>query len=238
MRARALPVSDHELVRRARAGDSTAVGVLYSRYFDCVYDFLLRTLRDPAAAEDAAQDTFIKVVQSLDGLASVKSFKSWLFTVARRTALNNLRASHATVSLTAPPDCDDCHLNVVDEDRFADPAAVAEAAALGSVVWAAAAGLDPGVYTVLDMHLRQGFDSPEIAQALGISRNHAAVKLNRVKTSMRRSVTALYMLETGRRHCIALDAELQAAGSGAFTPAVRKGIERHTAGVRLANNYS
>ncbi|MBK9612340.1 sigma-70 family RNA polymerase sigma factor [Candidatus Amarobacter glycogenicus] len=224
------PASDDELVRRARAGDSTALGVLYSRYFDSVYDFLLRTLRDPAAAEDAAQDTFIKAARSLDTLASAERFKSWLFTIARRTALNQLRSDRAAMLFSGVPGCEEHQLEVVDEDRFGDPASAAEAAALGSVVWAAAAGLDPASYAVLDLHLRQGFDSPEIAEALGITRNHAAVKLNRVKETMRRSVTALYMLQSGRRHCPALDAELRVAGADRFTPAVRKGIERHAAG--------
>lgn len=222
--------SDDELVRRARAGDSTALGVLYSRYFDSVYDFLLRTLRDPAAAEDAAQDTFIKAARSLETLASAERFKSWLFTIARRTALNQLRSDRAAMLFSGVPGCEEHQLEVVDEDRFGDPASAAEAAALGSVVWAAAAGLDPASYAVLDLHLRQGFDSPEIAEALGITRNHAAVKLNRVKETMRRSVTALYMLQSGRRHCPALDAELRVAGADRFTPAVRKGIERHAAG--------
>lgn len=221
-------LDDFEAVRLARDGDSSAAGLLYSRYFDCVYDFLLRTMRDPSAAEDAAQDTFVKALRSLDTLESVESFKNWLFTIARRTALNYVRQGRSTLSLsTGEPDL--CDFDVVDDDRMVDPQAAAEAAALRTVVWRAAAGLDPANYMVLDMHLRQGFDSPEIAAALGISRNHAAVKLNRVKASMRRSVLALYMLQTGREACAGLNSELGSLDEREFSPGVRKQIERHTA---------
>ncbi|MBK7726753.1 MAG: RNA polymerase sigma factor [Dehalococcoidia bacterium] len=200
------PASDDELVRRARAGDSTALGVLYSRYFDSVYDFLLRTLRDPAAAEDAAQDTFIKAARSLDTLASAERFKSWLFTIARRTALNQLRSDRAAMLFQRVPGCEEHQLEVVDEDRFRRSRLRCGGRRLVGRL-GAAAGFRPASYAVLDLHLCQGFDSPEIAEALGITRNHAAVKLNRVKETMRRSVTALYMLQSGRRHVPRFDAE-------------------------------
>jgi len=61
--------------------------------------------------------------------------------------------------------------DVVDADRFSDPAEAAEVNAVASLVWQAAAGLDPKQLSLLDLHLRQGLDSGEIADVLGVTKN-------------------------------------------------------------------
>src|SRR4051794_29455055 len=82
--------TDAELVERATGGDQDAMSELYERYFDRVYDFLTRLIHDRTEAADIAQDTFIKAMTGLGGLTSGASFKCWLFTIARNTALNRL----------------------------------------------------------------------------------------------------------------------------------------------------
>ena len=92
-------IDDATLVEQARSGNQAAFGELYERYFDRVYDFLARMVRDPSEAADLTQDTFLRAMNSLSSLSKGGSFKSWLFTIARNTALNRLERAARTQPL-------------------------------------------------------------------------------------------------------------------------------------------
>jgi RNA polymerase sigma-70 factor (ECF subfamily) len=80
------------LVACVQAGERDAFGLLYMRYFDRVYSYLRLLLRDPHAAEDVAQQVFVKVLEAIDGYESRRQpFRAWLFVVVRNHALNELR---------------------------------------------------------------------------------------------------------------------------------------------------
>ena len=84
---------DGETLARAQMGDRDAFRALYERYADVVYAFVRRMLGDDAAAEDALQDTFLRVARSLpsfrvDGPAALST---WILTIARRAALTPRR---------------------------------------------------------------------------------------------------------------------------------------------------
>ncbi len=222
--------SDTKLIELAQAGDQAAFAELYGRYFDPVYDFVARMTRNRDEAADIAQDTFLKAMNALGGLQKGASFKSWIFTIARNTALNRLERNKRTRPLTfEDEEGGEVSFDVVDTDRFADPAEAAEAEAMGSLVWRAAAGLDPKQFSLLDLHLRQGLDSGEIADVLGVTKNNGYVMLNRLKKAVEEAIGAFIMLHDGRRSCEALDLALSRAGIAEMTPEVRKLVDRHVA---------
>src|SRR5215218_6001063 len=229
--------TDAELVERATGGDQDAMSELYERYFDRVYDFLTRLLHDRSEAADVAQDTFMKAMTGLDGLASGASFKSWVFTIARNTALNRLQKTNRVRPLDAgaPSDDDATGFDVVDTNRFVDPEEAFEAQRLGTLVWDAARGLEPKQYSVLDLNVRQGFSGAEIAEVLGISTNNAYVMVNRMKRTLQEAIGALALLRQPFRRCRELDAVLAGFDTNELTPEVRRAIDRHTAGCATCN---
>src|SRR5262245_16062871 len=84
--------SDFELVRRIQAQDEDALAALYDRYADLVYSFALRTLQNSALAEEATQDTFVKIWYHADSWDPARGqFCSWLLTITRYTAIDRLR---------------------------------------------------------------------------------------------------------------------------------------------------
>ncbi len=223
-------LAEAELVALAREGESRAFAELYRRYFDPVNDFVARMTRDRDEAADIAQDTFLRAMGALGGLRQGASFKSWIFTIARNATLNRLERSSRTRPLSFEgEDGEPVDLAVVDQDRFAGPAEAAEAASMASLVWEAAAGLDPKQLTLLDLHLRQGLDSAEIAGVLGVTKNNGYVTLNRLKKAVEDAIGAFIMWKDGRRYCDALAAELAEARTDAMSPAVRRLVERHVA---------
>lgn len=223
-------LAETSLVELAKAGDQHAFAELYNRYFDPVYDFVARMTRNRDEAADIAQDTFLKAMNALGGLQKGASFKSWIFTIARNTALNRLEKASRTRPLAFEDnEGDEVSFDVVDTSRFSDPQEAAQAGAIASLVWEAAAGLDPKQLTLLDLHLRQGLDSGEIADVLGVTKNNGYVMLNRLKKAVEEAIGAFIMFKTGRQYCESLDAVLSKADIQGMSPETRKLVERHVA---------
>ncbi|MEM6671456.1 MAG: sigma-70 family RNA polymerase sigma factor [Planctomycetota bacterium] len=76
------------LVERMRAGDPTAARILESDYRPAIVRYAYGMLGDAAAAEDAAQDVFVKALSSRSVPESVRP---WLYRIARNHCLNLLR---------------------------------------------------------------------------------------------------------------------------------------------------
>ena len=84
---------DGETLSRAQLGDREAFAALYERYADVVYAFVRRMLGDDAAAEDALQDTFLRVARSLPSFDAhgPAALSTWILTIARRAVLTPRR---------------------------------------------------------------------------------------------------------------------------------------------------
>lgn len=223
-------LAEAELVALAREGEGRAFAELYRRNFDPVYDFVARMTRDRDEAADLAQETFFRAMGALGGLRQGARFKSWIFAIARNATLSRLERSSRIRPLSFEgEDGEPVDLAAVDLDRFADPAEAAAAAAMASLAWEAAAGLDPKQLTLLDLHLRQGLDSAEIAGVLGVTKKNGDVMVNRLKQAVEAAIEAFIMWKDGRRYCDALASELAEARTDAMTPVARRLVERHVA---------
>ncbi|MCP3973664.1 MAG: sigma-70 family RNA polymerase sigma factor [bacterium] len=224
-----LPAQDAELVTLARRGQEDAFGALYERYFPGVYDFLTRLLRDRQEAADVAQDTFIKAFERLGHLEKPESFKSWLFTIAHRNGLNRIARSKRAVAVGDfyVSDRESSELGMVDPDRAADPERSAEARAAASMIWEAAAGLDPRTYSVMDLHVRQGLESAEIAEVLGVSKGNAYTMVSRMKKTFSQTLSTYLLVRSGSSDCDELAAIVADASGTGLTPALRKTVDRH-----------
>jgi RNA polymerase sigma-70 factor (ECF subfamily) len=80
-----------DLARTHKEAAETAFRALYERYKDEVYAFLARLLRDDALAEDVLQEAFFRVWKNLDRFERGKSFRGWLYQIARNSALDAIR---------------------------------------------------------------------------------------------------------------------------------------------------
>lgn len=83
---------DQELMQRIEKQDQVALALLYARYGKTVYSLTFRVLQNTAMAEEATQDTFLKVWKRATQWDPTKGMlSSWLLTVARHTAIDRLR---------------------------------------------------------------------------------------------------------------------------------------------------
>lgn len=84
--------TDEELIAAYLQGQEAAFGEITNRHLRGVYSFALRLVGDSAAAEDIAQDTFLKAWKSLRTYdPSASKFKTWILRIARNTAIDHLR---------------------------------------------------------------------------------------------------------------------------------------------------
>lgn len=87
--------TDDHLMALLRAGDSRAFAELYERYRTPVFTFLVRLTGNHHLAEDLLQETFLRLYRGRAAYQPTGRFHTWLFTIARRLAVDYYRRQHA-----------------------------------------------------------------------------------------------------------------------------------------------
>src|SRR5215831_6578216 len=210
-------MEDREVVAAIVAGDPAGLAEAYDRYAVPLYSYCRSLLHEPADAADAVQDTFLIATAKLHGLRDPDKLRSWLYAVARNECLRKLRTGKATSALEEAADV---------PAQTGDAVGAAERTELQELVRDAIDGLNPGERDVIELSLIRELDGEELADALGVSRNHAHALLSRARSQLERSLGALIVARTGRDACSGLDTIL-ADWDGQMTALIRKRISRH-----------
>jgi RNA polymerase sigma-70 factor (ECF subfamily) len=162
------------LVVGARNGDVEAFRELLEHFEERVFRFVVRMLRNAHDAEDVTQDTFVKAWRHLARFRPEHSFSTWLFTIARHTALNHLRARRHTEELG------DHH----EEAGSNGPDHAAEEREHAESVWSVARRLKPDQYEVLWLRYGEGFSVDETARIMNTNSIRVRVLLHRARKRM------------------------------------------------------
>jgi len=173
-----------DAVARFRRGDRAALGVILPHYQFRLYRFLLRMVREPAAAEDLFQQTWVRVMEKISSYDARHKFDSWLFTVARNLALDHLRRKPA-FSLDAAEDDGEAPVERLRESG-ADPLAQVLEFERGSIVAAALEELPAIHREVLTLRFEEDMKLEEIAEVAGIP-------ISTVKSRLHRAIEGLRM---------------------------------------------
>ena len=99
-------------IAEAKTGDKDAFAKLVEKYQRPVYSVCYRMLGTPTAAEDAAQEAFIRAFLALDRYDSNRSFATWILSIASNYSIDQLRKKKVTIlsmdnekyGWMAPPD--------------------------------------------------------------------------------------------------------------------------------------
>ena len=84
-------IADEALMIRFQAGDRSAFALLVRRHQSPLYNFALRQLRSPSAAEEVVQDAFVRVVHSAAEFKHAARFSTWLYTITRNLCIDHVR---------------------------------------------------------------------------------------------------------------------------------------------------
>ena len=162
--------SDLSLVRCAQSGDGQAFDRLVLKYRSRIVELAMRYTRNPADAEDAAQETFIKAYRALAHFRCDSAFYTWLFRIASNCARNILKARRRDL-LNNAIDFSDYHDAARHPTRLRDMATPEELALttdIRAMVNAALGGLSEEHRIVITLREIDGLSYQQIAAAMSI----------------------------------------------------------------------
>lgn len=84
-------LNEQELIQQLRQGNEPAFRWLVDNYRNRVFHTVLTLLQDSIEAEDATQETFIQVFESIRGFKEESSLSTWIYRIATRKALDKMR---------------------------------------------------------------------------------------------------------------------------------------------------
>jgi RNA polymerase sigma-70 factor, ECF subfamily len=166
-------LDEREAIGLVKEGDPRGAEALLERHQKEVYNVALRMLGEPSAAEDAAQDAFLRAFTRLDLYREGEPFGAWLHGIVRNRCLDILRSrarAAAVYPLVAPPKPD------------AEADAIRNLEAQG--VRRALSRLPARERALLVLRYWEDRPMEEVAQTLGMTDGAARVALHRARRSL------------------------------------------------------
>jgi RNA polymerase sigma-70 factor (ECF subfamily) len=175
-----------DAIARAAAGEAEAFGALVERYEDVAFRAAYLIVRDASAAEDVAQEAFIRAYRQLRSFRQGDPFQPWLLRIVTNLALNDVRARRRRGGLT------ERFARTLGRELAAPPDVQVAAEDDASTLQRAIAELAPDDRVVL--HLRYFLDLPEreIAEAIGKPAGTVKSRLHRATRRLRAVVEMRY----------------------------------------------
>jgi RNA polymerase sigma-70 factor (ECF subfamily) len=188
------------LVARLRAGDRAAFAALVQRNAGSLLRVARSLARDPAAAEELVQETWLAVLTGLDGFEGRSSLRTWLFRIlvnkARTRFVRDGRA--VPFSALASPgddaagpgrfDADDAWNDPPSRWSEENPERLVLAAETRAAIEACIAELPENQRAVITLRDVEGLEAEEICNLLAISVTNQRVLLHRARAKVRQAL--------------------------------------------------
>lgn len=175
---------DADLIKAYLQGDQDALGFLYARHIPGVFNFISRLAPRELDAEDVVQESFIKAWRNLKRFDQSRSFKTWLFTIAKNTLLDRIKAKKSIPFSFLDSADGESPLSIEPVDDRPLPDAALQLLESDKAASDLLDILDPGKRAVVVMHVLEDLSFRQIGEVLG-------EPLDTVKTRYRRAILAL-----------------------------------------------
>lgn len=160
-------LKDEQLVEEYLKGDEKLLEILIKRYLGPIYIFICRYTGETKDAEDVTQEVFVRVWKNIRRFDQNKSFKTWLFSIAKNAAIDSLKKKKAVAF--SEFESEDGNNAVLDAlvDPAPLPSEIFNRPDLGAALASALEELSPKYRTVLFLRYNDHFNFREIAESLG-----------------------------------------------------------------------
>ncbi len=157
--------TDEQLVQVYLNGDERVFSVLVDRYMKHLYNFVLQFVNDRSVAEDIVQETFVKVWKHLDRFDGAKSFKTWIFAIAKNTTYDVLKKKKTIPFSVFTDEVGNNALeNIADKSEKAED--ILDRQATAEELTKKLALLTPVYRSLLVLHYQEGFTLHEVSEIL------------------------------------------------------------------------
>jgi RNA polymerase sigma-70 factor, ECF subfamily len=185
------PEFEAECIRRVVAGEKHLFHDLIRPCERAIYFLLFSLLRNEAEAEDAAQDTVIKVYLNLKNFRGDSQFRTWVLSIARNEGLGRLRKAGTRREDSLEADTDEQtgdYTPAILTSWREVPSEALERKELGTLMRRAIDRL-PEIYrNVVLLRDIEEMDVRETATALGITEGAVKVRLHRARALLQREL--------------------------------------------------
>ncbi len=181
-------VSDAQMMLRVKAGDQSAFDYLVAKYRRSMVSFMYRMARNAAAAEDLAQEVFLRVYRSRSNYEASAKFTTWLYRIATNLAVNHARDTRherpeVTISLDEPDEESGTTFELPDGNLTAEQAMVRRERLLA--IRRRVEALPEQQRLAVIMHKYQQMDYKQIAEVLKKSESATKSLLFRAYETLR-----------------------------------------------------
>jgi RNA polymerase sigma-70 factor (ECF subfamily) len=170
-------------ILQAQRGSDEAFAQLVEVYQTPVFNLCYRMLGEPEAAEDAAQESFLRAYQYLDRYDTARPFATWLLSIAAHYCIDRLRRRHF---VSVPVDDDDSPLELPDPaapNPEAETVRHEEQERLQTLL----RGLDATDRATIILRYWHDFSEAEIAESLSLTVSAVKSRLFRARRALAKS---------------------------------------------------
>jgi RNA polymerase sigma-70 factor (ECF subfamily) len=182
--------TDRELVDAAQNGDSEAFGALMRRHQRRIYRLALHLLRDPAEAEDATQETFVRAYGALERFDGRSEAFTWIYRIAVNLSLNVIRARRPNRQAVSSDDPRLEGLLVETRVGSANPLGDSENRELGRVLCEGMDALSDTLRTTLILVAVDGLSHAQAGEVLGCPEGTVAWRVHDAKKKLKAFLVA------------------------------------------------
>lgn len=178
---------DQKLIANYLKGDEKSLEILIKRYLKPIYSFVFQIIGNDQEGEDITQEVFVKVWKNLKKFDKKRSFKTWIFTIAKNTCLDWLKRKR-TISFSELEHTEKSESfleNIVDTNPL--PNELLEKQDLADLLNKALKKLSPKYRMVLFLRYNDHLTFKEISEIL-------EEPLNTVKSRHQRAIAELKKL--------------------------------------------
>ncbi len=173
-------LTDAQLIERVRENDLNALGILFDRYYNQVYRSAVVITQDTAAAEDIAQECFLKIHRYANRIDTSLPLIPWLYRVTVNLSYTWItRQKRRSISLEVVVD------RLISPNWLA-PEQIAEHSETQQQVRAAIHSLNLNQRVVVALHYLSGLNLEEIAEILNCPVGTVKSRLHYARENLRR----------------------------------------------------
>ena len=174
-------------VKRAQEGDSNAIGELYTEFYNSVYYFAKKTVKDDDLALDITQETFLEVIKTINSLKAPEAFSTWLRQITYHQCTRYFRKSK-DVLIEEDEEGHSILDTMADESEDSIPQEVYEKKEFRETVLSMVDKLTEEQRAVVILYYYDELSVKKIAEIQGVSEGTVKSRLNYARKALRCSV--------------------------------------------------